>query len=134
MRGGFWRQQMCKSLLRAMLMATIFVVFSTSLFSQQTGQIVGTIADPSGAVVPNAKVILTNTQTKDIRVTTSNAEGFFAFSSAQVGDFSVKVEASGFRSAELSGTHVSPGDRRDLSVALAVATESTSVTVEASAE
>ena len=120
---------MCRSFLRAMLTATILVVLSTSLYGQQTGSVVGTVADPTGAVVPNAKVILRNAQTKDIRATTSNAEGFFAFSSAEAGDYSVKVEAKGFRAAELSGIHISPGDRRDLSVSLAVSTESTSVTV-----
>jgi len=110
-------------------MATILVALSTLLLGQQSGSVVGTVADPSGAVVPNAKVTLTNTQTKDVRATVSNAEGFFAFSGAESGDYSVKVEANGFRSVQQFGLHVGPGDRRNLNVSLLVATQSTSVTV-----
>lgn len=112
-----------------MLGLTFLVAFSASLFAQQTGSIVGTVADQTGAVVSHAKVTLTNAQTKDVRNTTSNAEGFFAFSGVAAGDYFVKVELKGFQSAELTGIHVSPGDRRDLSVSLGVASESASVTV-----
>ena|ERR1017187_5414917 len=105
---------MRRSILRMTLIAMILVAISPLLSAQQTGSIVGTVADPTGAVVPHAKVRLTNTGTADIRNTTSNAEGFFAFSGAVVGDYSVKIESQGFRAAEETGVHVGPGDRRNL--------------------
>ncbi len=117
--------------LRAILMVIIFVALSMSLSAQQTGSIVGTVADPTGAVIPHAKVILTDMATKDIRATTTNAEGFFAFSGVVVGDFSVQVEANGFQSVEQSGIHVGPGDRRNLNVSLVVARGNASVVVKA---
>jgi hypothetical protein len=125
----FWRKKMHRLILRAMLIATVLVALSSSLLAQQTGNIVGTVVDPTGAVISQAKVTLINAKTGDVRATTSNGEGFFAFSSTQAADYSVKVEAQGFRPAELSGIHISPGDRRDLTVSLAVGTESASVTV-----
>ena len=116
-------------ILRASLLATLLFVISPFLCAQQTGSIVGTVADPSGAVVVKARVTLTNTQTRDIRSTTSNSDGFFAFSGAAVGDYTVKVESQGFRPAEETGIHVGPGDRRNLNVALAVGASDATVTV-----
>jgi hypothetical protein len=116
-----------------MLMVTFLVTLSASLFAQQTGSVVGSVLDKTGAVVPRASVTLTNTATKDARHTTSNAEGFFSFIGVVSGDYSVKAESKGFRVAEESGIHVSPGDRRNLDVSLAVASSDVSVVVEASA-
>jgi hypothetical protein len=118
-------------ILRATLIATILIVISPLLSAQQTGSIVGTVADPSGAVVPHAKVTLTNTATRDARHATTNSEGFFAFSGAVAGDYTVKIESQGFRSAEQSGIHLSPGDRRNVNVSLAVGTATQDVTVQA---
>ncbi|HEY1213272.1 MAG TPA: carboxypeptidase-like regulatory domain-containing protein, partial [Bryobacteraceae bacterium] len=98
---------------RAFLVLAILVALSTA-YGQQTGSIVGTVADPTGAIVTKARVSLTNTQTGDIRSTTSNAEGFFVFTGTVAGDYTVKVESRGFRGAEQTGIHVGPGDRRDL--------------------
>src|ERR1019366_10826182 len=123
---------MRKSILRAMLMVTILVALSASLRAQQTGSIVGTVVDKTGAVLPQAKVTLTNTQTKDVRTTTSNAEGFFSFSGVVAGDFSVRVDSKGFRPTEQTSVHVSPGDRRNVAVTLEVASEDASVLVTAS--
>jgi hypothetical protein len=116
-----------------MLMATVLVALSASLWAQQTGSVVGTVTEQTGAVLPHANVTLTNRQTKDIRTTTSNNEGFFAFSGVVSNDYSVKVEAKGFQSVEQTGVHISPGDRRNVNVSLAVASESASITVEATA-
>lgn len=120
---------MRRSILRTILMLTILVALSSSIFAQQTGSVVGTVADQSGAVVARARVTLTNTQTSDIRNTTSNAEGFFAFSGTEAGNYTVKVESQGFRSAEETGIHVGPGDRRNLNVTLGIATADATVTV-----
>jgi len=122
---------MCRSFLRALLMATIFVVLSAPLFAQQTGSVIGTVADKTGAVVAHAKVTLINTATKDIRTTTTNSEGFFAFNGAVAGDYSVKVELKGFRTAEEAGIHLSPGDRRNLDVSLEVGVANEQIVVTA---
>ena len=120
-------------ILRATLIATILVVISPLLSAQQTGSIVGTVADPTGAVVPHAKVTLTNSGTAETRSSTTNSDGFFVFSGAVAGDYTVKIESKGFRSAEQSGIHLSPGDRRNVNVSLAVGAGTESVTVEANA-
>jgi hypothetical protein len=120
---------MHRSIQMAILMATILVALPTTLVAQQTGSIVGTVADQTGATISHAKVMLVNEATRDTRATTSNVEGFFAFSGVVSGDYGVKVDAQGFRGAELKGIHLSPDDRRNLNVSLAVATQNASVTV-----
>lgn len=124
---------MCRSILKTTLAAIIVVASSALLFAQQTGSVVGTVMDKTGAVVASANVTLTNTQTQDVRRSTTNAEGFFAFSGTVAGDYSVKVESPGFQAAEQAGIHISPGDRRNLNVTLGVAATAEHVTVEVNA-
>ena len=114
-------------------MVTLLVAFSASLRAQQTGSIVGTVVDKTGAVLTHAKVTLTNTETKDVRTTTTNGEGFFAYSGVVSSDYTVKVEEKGFQPVEQTGIHISPGDRRNLNVTLVIATENASITVVATA-
>jgi hypothetical protein len=116
-----------------MLVVLILVVFSTLLTAQQSGSVVGTVADKTSAVVTHAKVTLINTATKDARTTTTGPEGFFTFSGVVVGDYSVEIESQGFQTAKQSGIHVSPGDRRNLNVILAIGTTNEQITVVASA-
>lgn len=124
---------MYRSILKALLAVMFFLTLSTTLLAQQTGSIVGTVVDTTGAVVPNAQVSLINTATKDIRHTTTNNEGFFAFSGAVSGDYSIKVESQGFKAAEQVGIHLGPGDRRNLNFSLAVGAGEQVITVEAQA-
>ncbi len=115
------------------VVVVILAAFSTALFAQQTGSIVGTVVDKTGAVIVNATVTLSNTASKDVRRTTTNAEGFFAFSGAVAGDYSLKVEAQGFKAVDNPDIHLSPGDRRNLNVSLAVGTASEHISVEVNA-
>jgi hypothetical protein len=61
-----------------------------------TGTITGTVKDQSGAVVPNAKVSLTDQGTNFTIVTRSNASGIYTFSPIKIGTYTVTVEVSGF--------------------------------------
>ena len=59
-----------------------FLFCSSSLFGQSaTGSISGTVADSSGAIIPNAKVVLTDEATKSKRDTVANNSGVFNFPS-----------------------------------------------------
>src|ERR1700676_1576659 len=66
--------------------------FSASAFAQQT-TIVGTVTDPSGAVVPNVTVTLTNTETGATHVIPTNDAGQYVAVDLQIGHYSVKAEA-----------------------------------------
>jgi hypothetical protein len=77
--------------------ALIALLVSLPLSAQATGDLRGTITDPSGAAVPGAKITLSSTETGETRTTTSDAEGRYAFNLLKAGAYAVTVEADGFR-------------------------------------
>src|SRR6266700_7808189 len=85
--------------LRISLYFTIFVMLSGKLFAQAgaTGTILGTVTDSSGAIVPDAKVTVTNTATNaEFRTTTSSA-GDYNAPDLNPGPYKVTVQAAGFQ-------------------------------------
>ena len=66
------------------------------------GTITGLITDPSGAVVPNAHVTLTETATGITRTTVTNPAGLYTFAAVPLGTYVVTVEQSGFRTVTSS--------------------------------
>lgn len=65
--------------------------------AQISGELRGILTDPSGAVVPSARVKLTSTETGETRSATADGEGRYTFSLLKIGDYSITVEAPGFR-------------------------------------
>ena len=68
-----------------------------------TGKITGVVTDPSGAVVSNAKVTVTNLATKLAKDTAADANGRYQVLNLQVGDYEVAAEAPGFSRVVSSG-------------------------------
>ena len=85
-----------KKLLSLCMLAAPLV---TGLLAQDVnGTIEGTVLDPSGASVPKAKVTLTNTdRNQQVRVLTTDASGVYSAPFLPIGAYSVKAEASGFK-------------------------------------
>jgi len=82
----------------------VSLVTSVSLRAQvDTGSILGTVKDQTGAVVPGAKVTLTNEGTALSLSTTSGPDGTYTFAPIKIGTYSVSAEASGFAKAVQSG-------------------------------
>ncbi|NNE97728.1 MAG: TonB-dependent receptor [Pyrinomonadaceae bacterium] len=93
------------------LVISILLFSAVAIAQSNKGSIVGTVSDPSGALVPNAKVTVTNKATGGTREVTSNASGEFSVSNLDPGNYSVKVEASGFKSILLSSLTVETNAR-----------------------
>src|SRR5580704_8683614 len=64
-----------------------------------TGAIRGTVTDPSGAVVANAKVTLKNEGTGFVVLAVTAGDGTYTFNPVKIGSYTVSVEAAGFRKA-----------------------------------
>ena len=79
-----------------------------------TGTIIGVVADPQGAVIPNARVTATNTATGVVLHTASLAGGDFAFRAVPIGTYKVQIEASGFSEATVNNVVVNSGVTADL--------------------
>ena len=69
-----------------------------------TGSVQGTVSDPSGAVVKGATVTITNKATGAIVHVTTDSGGIYTSGALTPGDYTVRIEAKGFKSAEFSVT------------------------------
>ncbi|HWH59857.1 MAG TPA: carboxypeptidase regulatory-like domain-containing protein [Terriglobales bacterium] len=96
-----------------------------------SGDIAGTITDPSGAVVPNATVTLKNNGTGQTQTSTTNSSGAYRFSLLPPAQYTVSATASGFQNVEKPVT-VAVGQATQLNLQLAVG--GSSQTVEVTAE
>lgn len=84
----------------AAMVTAVVVAVTLSGYAQTTvatGSIQGTITDPSSAVVAAAKVTITNRATGRVITTTTNASGAYASGALIPGDYTVQVEAAGFK-------------------------------------
>ena len=80
---------------RGLGLALIFILATGVLFAQSqatTGTIQGTIQDPSGAAVPNAKVVVKNVDTGNERTVTSDGEGRFLVPLLGVGNYESRYQ------------------------------------------
>lgn len=122
---------------RALLvLAVLFCLLQPLVFAQMTGSVMGTVADVTGAVIPDAKVTLKNVQTGEIRATVSNGVGAFAFASVTPGTkFVVFISVPGFKTWESQPFALRPSDRYDFSdIRMVIGATQQEVFVEASAE
>ena len=69
-----------------------------------TGSIVGTVTDPSGAVVSGAKVTITNKATGQVITTTTTSTGTYASGALNPGNYQVRIEGQGFKTTEFPAT------------------------------
>src|SRR5277367_1649909 len=106
--------------------------FSVSTFAQQA-TIVGTVTDPSGAVVPNVTITLTNAATGKSIVIPTNDSGQYAAVDLQIGRYVVKAESKGFKAAEQKDIVVNVGDRIRIDFQMQMGAAQETVTVEANA-
>ena len=74
-----------------------------TLWAQAVGEIVGTVKDPSGAVIPSAKVTAVQEGTQLSRSTVSEASGTYSLPDLLVGTYDVRAEANGFKEATSKG-------------------------------
>src|SRR5256885_17263209 len=83
--------------------AAALVLFGVSIvpvFDQSDrGTITGTVTDPSGAVVSNAKITATNGSTGAVRETTTSGEGNYTLPELPAAPYKVTAEAQGFKAA-----------------------------------
>src|SRR5580765_2188586 len=87
-----------KSLRVISLVFSLMTLCAGMAFGQAiSGNLVGTVTDPTGAVVANAEVTATNVGTSASAVTHSNSTGEYRFDNLPVGTYRITVKAAGFR-------------------------------------
>ena len=120
-----------KALQQLLPVFAVFLATSASMWAQAGGgSMVGTVHDPAGAVVPNAAVTITNSDTNTTYPVVTNGDGRFLYPQLPVGTYKVSVTAPGFKEAVQEGITVSIGTTCNLDIPLQVGQTSQSVTRE----
>jgi hypothetical protein len=112
------------------LLAFTIVMGSQLLYGEVTAGVLGTVVDPSGAIVPKATVILQNPDTGLIRRVQTDTSGTFEFLAVPVGEnYTVRAEAPGFQASVQTGIRLEVNQkyRADFKLVVGAATETIEV-------
>ena len=97
------------------------------------GALLGRVADAAGAILPGAKVTVTNKATGQSREALTDESGAFAFRDLQVGTYDIQITQSGFKSYTKAGVTVALNStvREDVQLEVGAAAESVTITAAA---
>jgi hypothetical protein len=129
------RRSICLHLLIAATLAGL--VGTTSAMAQtEQATITGTVTDKSGAVIPNAKVVVTNIKTQAVRETKTTGDGHYTVPYLSVGQYEVTVEMANFRKAQVKDVTLRVGFIATVDVSLepGTVTEALNITSGAAAQ
>jgi Carboxypeptidase regulatory-like domain/TonB dependent receptor len=114
-----------------LIAVVLLACFSWTITKAQTitGSINGTVTDPSGAVIPNAKVTATNVDTGVATFSTTNNDGIYNLRFLQIGNYKVTVESPGFSAAALGPFVLETGQDAKVDVKLVLGSQAQQVSV-----
>ncbi len=121
-----------RCILRGCLLGGLAVIFASApmLAQNTTADVVGTVSDVSGAVIPNAKIELSNIDTHETRIVTSGSDGEYTFTLLKPSRYSLTVTAQGFKTFRIESFSLSAGDRAREDPNLSVGATGETITVE----
>jgi len=115
---------------KAVLLLTVFTVSAFAQSAAGLAGISGAVIDPSGAAVPNAKVVISSEGQGIIRTLSTNDAGLFtAAALTPASGYKVTVTSPGFGQWEAANVELRVGQNLSLDVALKIATGSTTIEV-----
>jgi len=125
-----------RTLLYIFTLLALLGLMSVQGFAQGSAvaTIVGTVTDPTGAAVPNAKISVIRTETGISREVTTTSDGQYVISNLNIGNYNLSVEAAGFKKVEQNGIVLNVDDRKRFDFKLVVGSASEQVTVEATTQ
>jgi hypothetical protein len=108
----------------------LLLVVSAHAQISSTSSLSGTVADPTGALVPSAEVTVRNLNTGAVFKTTTTESGAFTVPSLAAGEYALSVTAAGFKMAQVPRVVLNVGVPTNISVLLEVGTQAETVNVE----
>ncbi len=99
------------------------------IFSQNSGSIGGVVTDQTGAVIPNANIVVTNPDTGVPTKTTSLGDGKYLFSNLAPGNYTLTVEMGGFKGFTTKGVQLHVSDKLTVNIPLQVGESRDTITV-----
>src|SRR6267378_3986278 len=116
------------------LALTLCAFFSFSALAQETtGGMQGVVKDPSGAVVPNAKVVVTGASLVGSKELETDSSGYYRFANLPPGTYTIIVSANGFNTFKRGGLILEVGHLPTSDIVLEVGSAATTVEVSAAA-
>jgi Carboxypeptidase regulatory-like domain len=127
--GHSWVSLACSAILAILLMSSTWMAAAQSAGSFDTGTIIGSVTDPTGAVIPHASVTITNTGTGIVTSATTGDNGLFTVPALPFGNYTVSASASQFGKAASKTFVLNVGATARVDLKLSVATVSEDVQV-----
>ncbi|WP_263356080.1 TonB-dependent receptor [Acidicapsa ligni] len=123
-------------MIRTLFLVTLIALcFGGITQAQVTGaRLQGTVVDPTGATIAQAKVVVTNSGTNQVFNVVTNEHGTYAIPTLQPGTYQVATSATGFASVVQTGITLTIGQSATLDITLKIGDTSETATVEAGAE
>ena len=124
--GSIWR--------KGVLATALFAAAALACSAQDatSGSISGTVTDASGAVVKGATVTITNTDRNAVeRTLTTNSAGFYTATALPLGNYTVKIADTGFKSESVSGIVLHVSDALTVNRSLVAGSSGDSITITA---
>ncbi len=121
------RKAVCPAILLGALLVGAYPCLAQGIF----GTLTGVVSDPSGGVVPNAKITLRDSTSGSTRDTTTNGGGYYTFASVPVGTYDLTAEAPNFRVYKAVDISLGGGESRNVNVQLQVGAAGETVQVNA---
>jgi hypothetical protein len=114
------------------LVGLIAIVFCTSIPTRAQvagGTILGTVSDPTGAVIANAEIAIKERATGVVHTITSNSAGFYTVPNLSPGQYDLRISAAGFSVGTASGVTLTVGAEQTVNVVLKVGASNSTVEV-----
>src|SRR5262245_4434454 len=129
-------RKLSRSLVFRLFMASLIglsCIAGTAVSQDARGKIVGTVTDQQGAVIPDAKVVVTNTLTQIKNETVTDKEGNYQILALPIGTYQVSVQRSGFKMvvSDAQKLLINQVLRIDLSLQVGATSETVSVMADA---
>ena len=115
-------------------MLVCMLAFSGSVQAQGFGKIVGNVIDPSGAVIPDAKITATEAGKGFSRTATTDSSGYYVLDSLRPSQYNLTVEATGFHTFDQKGVTLLADQTLTANVNMQVGAVSESVSVSTAGE
>ena len=109
------------------LLISIIVIAAQA---QDTGSFTGTVTDPTGAIIPNAQVVIRNSARGIERTTSTNSDGVWVVPGLLPDQYDLTVSAPGFKKYQAIGIVLRVAQKSRVDTTLEVGASSTEVTVE----
>ena len=116
---------------RGLLLAAMISLVGVSAHAQFRASIQGTVTDPTGALIPNAQVTLTDNATNATQTVASNSDGVYNFAQLAPDHFTITATAAGFTKKVLQNVTIIPEQANSINIQLALGESSTTVNVSA---